>query len=269
MTLESQNILASERSMRVYVDVDMQKVADKFNQDAFLFDSLQGEKSLSSLPTYTVKLLHRSDRLKLDVLLGTRLKVSIDTLTAPRYVGGLITQAQLLGSADDNDRYYSYEFKVSPWLWLTTLNQEFRIYQDLTVPQIVTQVLESYGLDFKFVLLDTYPLRSYCVQYGESNFNFVSRLLKEEGIHYYFQYSADKHTLILADTFITHNSVEGYEEVPYFAQDKLVKVQSEYLSDYHPIDRLCSESYSAKDYNFLGPSASLYVADGWPQRQAH
>ena len=77
MTLESQNILASERSMRVYVDVDMQTVADKFNQDAFLFDSLQGEESLSSLPTYTVKLLHRSDRLKLDVLLGTRLKVSI------------------------------------------------------------------------------------------------------------------------------------------------------------------------------------------------
>ena len=261
--------LLSGRTMRVYIDADLKKGPGSYKPEDMLFDSLQGEERLSHLATFTVRVLHHSDKLNLGILLGKTLTVEIQTSVAPRYVGGLITHCRLIGPSDNNNRYYSYEFKVAPWLWLSTLKKEYRIYQNLTIPQIISEVLYKYGFDYEFQLIDEYESRDYCVQYGESDFNFVSRLLEEEGVHYYFQYSETKHTLIMTDSLLTHNEIKGYEQVPYFENDKLAHVHTEYLSQCQVVENLRSTRFSTKDYDFLGPFAPLDESSAWSLRHSH
>lgn len=269
MNLNLLQDMLSGRTMRVYVDIATESEKTSIKPEHFLFESLQGEESLSLLPIYTVRVLHHSDKLNLGLLLGKNLTVEILTSAAPRYVGGLITQGRLIGQSDNNQRYFSYELTISPWLWLTTINKEFRIYQNLTVPQIIDNILDTYGFDAEFKLLDNYSPRTYCVQYGESDFTFISRLLEEEGIHYYFQYHQNKQTLIMTDDFITHDKVKGYEIIPYYEHDKLVHVQEEYLSEQRSVESLCSSRYYSVDYNYLAPYRLLNDTSAWPMRQAH
>ena len=151
---------------------------------SFLFDSLEGQDALSTLSEYTVRLLHRSADLDIETLLGQELRVSIQTLGTPRYLHGLISHASYLGQEGETERYYVYEVRVVPWLWLTTLNQEFRIFQNMNVREIVDQVLGAYRYSWLWETPGKFPAYEYCVQYGESDFQFISRLLEREGLYY-------------------------------------------------------------------------------------
>src|SRR5947209_20026457 len=93
-----------------------------------------------------------------------------------------------------------FELEIVPWLWFLTHYHDCRIFQNKSVPDIVQQVFNDRGYShFKLNLNGTYPVRDYCVQYRESDLDFVSRLLEHEGIFYYFEHAQDKHTLVLAD----------------------------------------------------------------------
>lgn len=227
------------------------------NPSEFLFDSLQGRDALSSLSTYTVRLLHPSIHVDIESLLGQSLSVVIETMTVPRYLNGLISHIALLGEEDTSHRYYVYEARVVPWLWLSTLKKEFRIYQDLTITEIITQVLTPYESPFKWELQSRYPSYEYCVQYDETDFHFISRLLEREGIHYYFKHESDKHTLLLTDIVETHKEVPGYEQVPYFNQDTLVRAQRDYMFDLALYQNLRPGRYETNDYDFKVSRALL------------
>src|SRR4029077_17464264 len=96
--------------------------------------------------------------------------------------------------------FASYSVELVPWLWLLSLRSNCRIYQNLTVPEVIEAVFEDLGMkDYRLSLTKTYTKWDYCVQYRETDLSFVSRLMEEEGIWYYFEHAEDKHTLILAD----------------------------------------------------------------------
>src|SRR5581483_1680001 len=119
-----------------------------------------------------------------------------------RYISGYINQFYLLATGD---RHARYRATVVPWLWFLTRTTDCAIFQNQTVPDIVEAVFKKYGFaDFTLKLQGVYAPREYCVQYRETAFQFVSRLLEEEGICYFFEHTENKHTMILADKPAAH-----------------------------------------------------------------
>ena len=133
-----------------------------------------------------------------------------------RHFSGVVTRFGL-GHADS--ALYSYRATLRPWLWLLTRTRDCRVFQNQTVPQIVEAVFNDHAAvaNWEFLLLrSTYSARAYCVQYHETDFDFVARLLQEEGIYWYFEHSAQGHKLVLVDDMSQHTAAPGYASVPYF-----------------------------------------------------
>lgn len=127
-----------------------------------------------------------------------------------RYFHGIIKEATFLG---ENGQFFIYEIQLVPRLWFLNYRNNCRIFQQKTVEQIITQLLQEAGLsedDFKFVLKENYPVLKYSVQFNESDFSYLSRLLEYHGIHYHFVHQHNNHVLIFAD----NNEVLPYLDAP-------------------------------------------------------
>ena len=212
---------------------------------------------MSTLSDYSVRLLHRSMQVDVRALLGKPLTLTINTAAAPRHINGVIASFALVGQEGDADRYFVYEARVVPWFWLASHKKEFRIYQNQSVPEIVKQVLTPYGYAFAFDLVESYAPRVYCVQYDETDFQFVSRLLEAEGIHYYFHHEQKQHTLVMSDEIQSHKHVDGYKYVRYFTEDKLALPQQDYMTHVAVYQDLRPGQYTTNDYDFTKPKVNL------------
>lgn len=241
-------ILDPDRLIRVSIAADDAEL---------LFNSMQGSDGISTLSDYRVSLLNRSMQVDVSSMLGKSLTITIQTATTPRHLNGLVAGFALVGQEGEVDRYFVYEARVVPWFWLTTQKKEFRIYQDQSVPETIRQVLAPYGYPFEFALGEKYAPRTYCVQYDETDFQFISRLLEAEGIHYYFQHEEDKHILVMSDEVQNHKTVDGYKYVPYFTEDKLSLPQQDYMTHVAVYQDLRSGQYTTSDYNFKAPNVDL------------
>src|SRR5215471_6384840 len=107
----------------------------------------------------------------------------------------------------DRGRFTIYHAELVPHLWLLAFRHWSRIFQQLSVPDIIKKVLGESGLSsdrYRFVLQNQYEPREYCVQYRESELNFVSRLMEEEGIFYFFEHTPESHVLVMADGAAAH-----------------------------------------------------------------
>ncbi|MDA1813303.1 phage late control D family protein, partial [Bacillus cereus] len=113
---------------------------------------------------------------------------------AMRYIDGIVAR---LGMQGQNHRGYACKARLSPWLWLATRRSDVRIFQNQTVPDIIEQVLGVYGHPLQRKLTRAYRSWDYCVQYNESDCDFVSRLMEHEGIYYHFAHAMGEHTLVL------------------------------------------------------------------------
>lgn len=112
-----------------------------------------------------------------------------------------------------NSRWTKYQAVVVPHAWLLTQRQQSRIFQQKNVPDILRVVLE--GIDIKWKLQDTYEPRNYCVQYRESDWDFVSRLMEEEGIYYFFEHNENGHKMVIADRSQSHDDLPSKKVIPF------------------------------------------------------
>ena len=173
-----------------------------------------------------------------------------------RYIHGLvrkITQGPM-----SQYGVYEYNVEVVPWLWFLTLNYECRIFQNKNAKEIIEQVFQDRGFsDFRFRLSGNPPKRDYCVQYRESDFNFVSRLMEEEGIFYFFEHTKTQHTLILGDANSILQPCPFQNFMPYTpgtggwgsGDDTLIEVERQHEVHTGKITRI--------DYDFIKPSNNL------------
>ena len=157
-----------------------------------------GREAISQPYRFEVELISENAELDLQSLLHQRTFLAF----TPDGLGihGLIYQ---VAQAESGKRLTRYKLSIVPQLSYLALRTNQRIFQHLTVPQIVAQVLQEHGIalgDYQFQLGPTvYPTRDYCVQYDESDLHFIQRLCEEEGIHYHFQHSAQGHVLVFGD----------------------------------------------------------------------
>src|SRR5207244_231134 len=124
-----------------------------------------------------------------------------------RFFHGIISrlaQGPQVRSADGDATFVRYRIEMVPHFWLWTKNVQSRIFQHMSVLDILKEVLAGLKPDLSFEMAGAYQPRNYCVQYRESDFAFAGRLMEEEGIYYYFKHSADGCQMVVANSPITH-----------------------------------------------------------------
>src|SRR6185295_2233213 len=180
-----------------------------------LFHRMEAREELGRPFEFELDLLSEDGEIKFDAILGERVTVKLEIGEGgERYFNGYVCAFSQL--PQPRLKYTVYRAVVRPWLWFLTRMADCRIFQDKTVPDIVKQVFKDHGFDdVKDKLKETYRSREYCVQYRETDFNFVTRLMEEEGIYYYFTHEDGKHTCVLADTRESHSKVSGFESISY------------------------------------------------------
>ncbi len=148
----------------------------------------------------------------------------------------------------------------SPWLWFLTRTTDCRIFQDQTVPDIVKKVFEDHGIaKFEFKTFRTYRKWVYCVQYRESDYNFVARLLEHEGIYWYFEHGEGEHKLLLVDSQSAHDAAPACETLPYLEHGAPTARDIDCVSDWGFSREVRSGKVALTSYDFERPSTDLKV----------
>lgn len=232
----------------------LQMVLSTSPQSDLHFRSMSGREEVSRLFEYQVVALSTKHDIKADDLLGHNAAVAIDLGDeGKRHFHGLIAGFGIEGV---DGRYFKYRLTLRPWIWLLTRSADIRIFQEKTAVEIIKQVLGAYTGTVKDELKGTYGTRTYCVQYRETDFNFVSRLMEEEGIFYFFRHSADKHEMVLADDPSAHQPVEKFATIP-FADDVEHTVGEAVISQWRMRHEIQTGKVTLNDYDFGKPSTSL------------
>ncbi len=192
----------------------LMSVATPLGADVLLLTGLSGTESISHLFSFQLDLLaenKKKSQVLFEKLLGAELTVRVNVPGGPpRYFGGICSQFSQ-GNQDSN--FTVYQAEIVPQFWLLTRKTCSRIFQHLSVPEILKQVLD--GLKVTYHCVREHERREYCVQYRETDFDFASRLMEEEGIYYFFKHSEHGHEMVVSDTNVSHQPVSAPATVRY------------------------------------------------------
>ncbi len=218
------------------------------------FDASEG---LSELFEFRIEALSEEADINFDRAIGQQCSLKLKTYGQEREFNGIMVEAQWLGVKND---YYSYRVVLRPWLWLLSRTTDCRIFQEKKAPEIIKEVFQDRGFtDFELKLTDegSYPKLEYCVQYRETDLNFVSRLMEQHGIYYFFKHNGGKHTLVLADSKPSHEPVPGRASIPYIplaGDDRRIE---EHIYEWVNERRFRTGKVELNDYNYLKPNAQM------------
>jgi type VI secretion system secreted protein VgrG len=229
------------------------------NNVALLLWRLRGSEEIGRGFEYQVELLYESEEADIDAndMLGKPLAIKVASPDhGDRHFHGLICRFELLRWSRP---YYIYRATIRPWFWFLKHTADCRIFQNKTIQDILTDVLKTKNgfSDFRFSLTGTYQTREYCVQYRETDFDFVSRLLEEEGIYYFYEHTASNHTMVLCDAASAHAAIaSGTTAIPYKSVGD-ENNEDERLSTWQSAEEVWTTKYTVRSYNFEQPSANL------------
>jgi type VI secretion system secreted protein VgrG len=232
-----------------------------------LFEHMTGWEGLGKPFEYQVDLLSNSADIDVASVLGKPMTVAltIDGDHGPRYFHGIIARFGQVGWDGEQVRYRA---TLRPWFWLLTRTSNCRIFQGgKTVPDIVQEVFRDAGFsDFDASRLSqSYRPWDFLVQYRESDFNFVSRILEQEGIYYYFTHKADKHTLVLADAQSSHEKTPGYETIPFIPASLGTVREREHIDRWSFAGQVVPGKTFLDDFNFESPRGDRKSAVSSPR----
>lgn len=222
-----------------------------------LLDSISGQEELGRLFNYELDLVTDDPALDFDRILGENVTVRIQlSEDKARYINGYVAR---FASGGLKRGLRAYTATVVPWTWFLTRTSNFRIFQNIKVEDVIKQIFEIHGFaDFKLNLHESYRTWEYLVQYRETDFNFISRLMEQEGIYYYFIHENGKHTIVLADSSSSHDPLEG-DPIPFFPPQEAEASRGPHVWGWE-VERLVQPgAVSLTDYNFQKPSSSLLV----------
>jgi len=196
------------------------------------------------------------DELNFDKVIGKTALLTVASQKADRFFHGIINQFTQAGVTG---RFNVYRASLVPSLWLLSLEQDCRIFQEMTVQKIIQEILANRKITsdhFAFRLQGTYKPRNYCVQYRETDFNFISRLLEEEGIFYFFEHADDKHLLVFGDGTVNYQPIQGKATVQFHEADGRV-AEEETVFSMVLSRQILPEKVVLKDFNYENPGLDL------------
>ncbi|MBE1768749.1 type VI secretion system Vgr family protein [Escherichia marmotae] len=228
-----------------------------------LFASLGGTETVGELFTYSIKLktpdtlnigyVSPAANLQLKSMVGKDLCVHIELDGGgKRYISGLVTAARVAGH---QGRSVVYELRIEPWLKILTHTSDYKAFQNKNVVDILDEVLDEYPWPVEKRLVENYPIRTWQVQYGETDFDFIQRLMQEWGIYWWFEHSENSHTLVLADAINVHKTCADSPLVCYY--QKGLKLDKEFIHTITANESLRSGQWVLNDFDFMKPRSLL------------
>jgi type VI secretion system secreted protein VgrG len=248
---------AAQRKLQLFAD---------FGVDDLQILGLHAEEALSELFTLSVEVLSAESDVDFLPQLGATAAVGVYGLDpgAPlRYFHGELYSA---GFVDQDTSGYRYLLTLRPFLHRLGQNRDYRIFQDLTAVDIIKQVFALRGCsNVEYRLTGSFPEREYCVQYRESDLDFIHRLMEQEGIYYFFEHSQDKHTLVLCNARSSHTTAPNYATVPMIDNaGSRVRPEDHIWTWTERVGTTTQGSVSLRDYNYLTPTTDLSTQEVQP-----
>lgn len=234
--------------------------------DAMWFRQMSGTEALSELFEYDVTFHSKKSGLSAKAMLGKDVTLMVETNSqGVRHFNGLCTR---FASGGREGEHMTYTAKLRPWLWIASRASDCKIFQRKTVPQIIDEVLEPYGKP-KSKLTKSYRQWEYCVQYEETDLNFVMRLMEHEGIYFYFEHRAGVHEMVLVDDMNTHLKLPEKPIIKYHGIAASGEVAEEHFNSWDVREEIDSGNYASDDYDFQHPRMDLKTKQGSPKGHVH
>jgi type VI secretion system secreted protein VgrG len=235
-------------------------ISDKpLGEDVLLLISVSGTEQLGRLFEYRLELASEDHQIAPEKIIGQNVTIRFELGTGKtRYFNGYVSHfTQLTASG----RLARYRATVVPWFWFLTRVADCRIFQEKTIPDIIEQIFRDRGFtDYDKRLSCEYRKWEYCVQYRETDFNFISRLMEQEGIYYYFEHENGKHSLVIADSNSAHKPYPDFKKLIYHPSDKGPTTE-ECVSDWFVETHLQPGKYAINDFSFKNPQTPLLVRE--------
>src|SRR5262245_5311819 len=229
------------------------EVTTPLGKDALLITGFSATEAISQLFEFHVDVLaENTTEVAFDKLLGQKVSVRLNIPGGKeRFFSGICNRVSQ-GKRDDD--FTGYRLVVVPQLWLLTKRAQSRIFQHINVPDILKKVFD--GLDVSYEIQGKFEERDYCVQYRETDFNFASRLMEEEGIYYYFKHASDSHKLVVANTPQNHADMPEASTL-IFEQIMGGNRAEDRIFDWAKVQELRSGKYTLWDHCFELPHKHL------------
>ncbi|MEZ5425018.1 MAG: type VI secretion system tip protein TssI/VgrG [Pyrinomonadaceae bacterium] len=239
----------------------LMSIATPLGEDYLLINRISATEGLSRLFSFEIELLHEEDSpgyeptvVKAESMLGQAVTVSIGQRDGTeRYFNGMVNQ---FSQGNRNTRFSFYYATVVPHVWILTQRHQSRIFQHKSVPEILKEVFE--GFDVSYELQGDFKPRNYCVQYNETDFDFASRVMEEEGIYYFFEHTDTKHKMIIANTPQSHPDCPSKNEIPYFI--KVERSKEDFITSiraWQTDHKLQTGKVTLWDFHFQTPTNKL------------
>jgi type VI secretion system secreted protein VgrG len=220
----------------------------------------EGEEAISELCQFELTLTSDDNAIAFADVVGKPAQLTLETdQHEPRYVHGIVSRFRLV---EEGKMLTVYHATLVPKLWRLKHRQDSRIFQDLAVPAILEKVLQGAGLaaaDYRLSIKAAHPTREYCVQYRESDHAFISRLMEEEGIYYFFEHSDGKDVLVMGDSPSATGPIAGASTIAYKGTLGAM-AHGESVSRFSYGEEVQPGKVSLSDFNFKKPSLSLLTS---------
>jgi type VI secretion system secreted protein VgrG len=230
------------------------QITTPLGKDKLLLRGFRGSEGISRLFRFELDLLSEDASIDYTAIIGKPVTISLQQADGtPRYFNGVVSR---FGQGAAKGPFATYHAEMVPSLWLLTRAANCLIFQNKAAPDIIKQVLQAQNITIKNSITGSYATREYCVQYRETDFNFVSRLMEEEGIFYYFTHADGQHTMVLADNSTTNPDCPGQNSFALYPESTAV-LDVDVVQSWHVEQELRTGQCLLTDYYFETPSTSL------------
>ncbi|MBO6055599.1 MAG: translocation/assembly module TamB domain-containing protein [Alphaproteobacteria bacterium] len=242
------DILTSQKELFVELSISELK-------EDVVINNIRGSEAISELFEFHVNFSSANREIDAEKILGSNVTLHFKSEKHERFINGIITQFSQGRTSQKEDIYNTeYFFTMRPKLWLLSLDSNCQIFQKKSTMEIIKSVLKEYKIDVSESKCGNNN-RTYCVQYNESSFNFISRLMEDEGIFYYFKHEKNKHTLIIRDGMDTNQKLK--EKAGFIKSGQKIcplgKVFNTSKNTFMNVG-----GYSAADYNYENSNTKLF-----------
>jgi type VI secretion system secreted protein VgrG len=233
------------------------KLTTALGDTKLVLSRFNGNEALSELFEFRIEALSEEQNVDFQSALGKNCTIKVIAVDKKeRYFSGLLIEARWTGMR--NGGLFAHQLVVKPWLYLLSLTSDCKIFSQKSAKDIIKQVFSDRGFtDFRDELKSSYPTIEYCVQYRETDFDFVSRLMEQWGIYYFFEHSDGKHTLVLADMKASHKPVDGLSSVDFMPTNANTHQPMQHLEEWSHGRYVESGKFVLNDYDYTKPSANL------------
>ncbi len=231
--------------------------------DVLLLTEFEGSEGVSTLFQYQLAMISENRSINFEEIIGQEVSVLIRLADGTqRVISGLIISFCQVDSGENEnaaEQFSRYTAVMAPWTWLLTQTADLRIFQELSVPEILEKIFQEKEFnDFTLKLHDKYEKKNYCVQYRETDFNFISRLMEEEGIFYFFTHEPGIHTMIITDSPSEHQVYEDHDIISY-ELDRGGLLAEDVITSLEFKKHIRAGKITINDYNFETPATRLKV----------